>query len=157
MAEIECVAFARQYRDCSHLIHNDAALLVKGTVSVREDEPPKILASDIRPLEENGRFVPRREPKKPAQTEKPSQKEARSQPSTSQATVTKLYLRVPNLDCEQYRKAVNLAEIFEGTVRVIFYDSSKSEYVKSDLGVELSSAVLYELRSLLGEENVVPK
>ena len=74
-----------------------------------------------------------------------------------QAPITKLYLRVPTMDCEQYRKAKNLVEIFEGTVRVIFYDTSTAQYVQSNLTVDASSFVLDELSSVLGKENVVAK
>lgn len=72
---------------------------------------------------------------------------------------SRVYLRVDRADenCREFRKAVNLAGIFcDGTTEVIFYDKSKSAYVKMN-GVRLAASpfVVNELRELLGEENVV--
>ena len=151
--EIEVLVFPRQYTQYAHLLRLDAALYVAGNLSVREDEAPKILASEIRPLLENGTFIP--EVKAERATPKPTVA-TRTEPETKRP-VTKLYLRVPDLSGDAYRKALNLVEIFEGSVRVIFYDSSVSSYVQTDMGVEASPFVLGELRTLLGDENVVAK
>ena len=72
---------------------------------------------------------------------------------------SRVYLRVESADesCREFRKAVNLAEIFcDGMTEVVFYDKSKSAYVKMN-GVRLAASpfVVNELRELLGEENVV--
>ena len=47
---------------------------------------------------------------------------------------SRVYLRVDSADenCREFRKAVNLAEIFcDGMTDVIFYDKSKSAYVQA--------------------------
>jgi hypothetical protein len=72
-------------------------------------------------------------------------------------TVKKIFLRVPDMNCKQYQKALNLVDIFEGTVQVIFYNTAENKYVSYSNGISLSSFVLTELRNVLGEENVVIK
>ena len=156
--EIECLVFPRQFAQFAHLLRLDAAIYVQGNLSVREDEPPKLLVSDVQPLLENGVFAPKvrvQESPKPSSTEKKAV--PRVERLTPSAPPTKLYLRVPSMDCEEYRKARNLVEIFEGTARVIFYDTSTAQYVQTDLLVDASSFVLSELSALLGKENVVAK
>jgi hypothetical protein len=70
---------------------------------------------------------------------------------------TKLYLRVPELSSREYLKAKNLVNIFDGGVKVIFYDTSKKEYLPYERGVDLSEYVYRELVGLLGEDNVVAR
>jgi hypothetical protein len=70
---------------------------------------------------------------------------------------TKLYLRVPELSSREYHKAKNLVNIFDGGVKVIFYDTSKKEYLPYERGVDLSEYVYRELVGLLGEDNVVAR
>ena len=41
--ELECVAFSRVFAENSYLIRTDGAVWVSGSISLREDEPPKIL------------------------------------------------------------------------------------------------------------------
>ena len=71
--------------------------------------------------------------------------------------VTKVYIRVPDFNCELFKKARNIVEIFEGDKKVIFYDSSNSKAVNFPLGIDATPYVISELISLLGKENVVPK
>jgi hypothetical protein len=64
---------------------------------------------------------------------------------------------VPDLRCREYLEAKNIVDIFDGTVKVIFYSRETSSYSDYTSGISLSEYVLGELRQLLGEENVVVK
>ena len=73
----------------------------------------------------------------------------------------RVYLRVDKADESDsgFRKALNLVNIFcDGMSEVVFYDKSKSEYIKLN-GVRLMATgfVVNELKELLGDENVVLK
>ena len=70
---------------------------------------------------------------------------------------SKVFLRVPDVQCILYQKTRNLVDIFEGTVPVIFYDSSREIYQPYEHGVDATDFVLKELISILGKDNVVPK
>lgn len=79
-----------------------------------------------------------------------------------QTVVEKLFLRLPDLLCEKYKKTMNLLSIFTadsmqpGGVQVALYDSSEKKYLPYEGGrVMLSDVVLNELCSMLGRENVV--
>lgn len=55
---VECLVFPRLYGQVAGLLQTDAALFVEGNLSVREDEPNKILVSSVAELVENSRFAP---------------------------------------------------------------------------------------------------
>ncbi len=154
--EIECLAFPSQYAKLSHFIRIEAPLFVKGTVSLRdgEEEAPKLLVSEIMELMENKQFEAASVKKEPP-TE--HNKKTDAQKPASARPYSKLYLRVPDMRGEGYQKAKNLVEIFEGPLRVIFYDNEAAAYVPADSGIDATEFVIKELTELLGAENVVPK
>jgi DNA-directed DNA polymerase III (polc) len=73
----------------------------------------------------------------------------------------KLYLRVPDTSGPLYKKAVNLAEIFEGNafnrIETYFYDSSANKYTRWEPGIDLSDFVLEQFRRLIGPDNAILK
>ncbi len=142
--EIECILFSGKYAEYSHHVRIDAPLYIEGSISLREDEPPKILINTIDELEDNSSYT---EPRKSAE---------KTQPMTV-SKPSRLYLRVPNLKCVEYLKAKNIVDIFEGNTMVIFYSRESSEYSEYSGKIQLSDFVLSELCQLLGKDNVVTK
>ena len=157
-AEIECIAFARQYADCAHLIRVDQGVFVSGTLSLREDEPPKLLVNRVELLIENSRFRPEM-----ATASREEEKSTPPRPSAAPSAPTptapprRLFLRVPSFECDLYRKAANLLSLFDGDFPAFFYDAERKEYSKTSVGVAMSDYVKEQLVALLGEENVILK
>ena len=76
----------------------------------------------------------------------------------AQAVPKKVYLRVPDMSGEVFKKAKNLVDIFnEGTICVVFYDSSTSKYMEYSERMFYSEYAIKELKKLIGDENVVIK
>ena len=179
--EIECIMFAKTYENLGHLVRVDNALYVEGNISVREEEAPKVLVGTAAELVDDEHYLP-----KPAATAAPHRTPVgadvpdgphrtaatsnrppvgadvpdgphRAADSTRPPKIKKLYLRVPDLQGIPYRKALNLAEIFdEGlTVPLVFYDNSAKSYVPHPKGIALSPFVMQQLIDLLGKENVI--
>lgn len=146
--EIECILFSTQYAKYMHLLRQDNALIIEGTISVKDDEQPRIIVSSISELTENDTFSP----KTSHQARVTSQNASKVNSSPE-----KIYLRVPDMECEKCKKALNLIDIFEGTIKVIFYDESTSKYISYSNGLQLSNVTLQELKNILGEKNVVLK
>lgn len=67
----------------------------------------------------------------------------------------RLFLRVPDMESQKFKKCINLMEIFQGVIPVTFYDSSTSTYHTQQSGMMLSDFILDELRSILGDDSVV--
>ena len=179
--EIECLAFPRQYGQIASLIGIDAAVLIDGNVSLKDEEAPKIIVSAILPLVEDGRFTEdtaeteqgarstshagSQPPRQRAETRNETKAEAvRSRESgaperpraSEPQRPNKLYLRVASKDSEAYRKVANLLEIFDdGSFPVIVYDRSTNAYTPYPHGVYMSDYVRREIETILGAENVV--
>ena len=48
---LECVIFPKTLEKCNALVNDDSFVLIRGRLSLKEDEEPKILCEDIQPLE----------------------------------------------------------------------------------------------------------
>lgn len=148
-AEIECIVFARQYGEMAAFVRTDEAVCVIGALSLRDDEKPKVIVSEICRLIENALYR--------AETDVPQNKEKSGSAATDSPKPHRLFLRVPSLDSDAFRKAENLAEIFDGTTQTVFYDVSNGKYASYRHGVAISDFLISEFRAVLGEENVVYK
>ena len=146
--EIECIIFSQQYTRYMHTLRTDNALYVEGYISQKDDEAPRIVASTIEELTDNDRYIPPQKKEAP-QTSKPA-----VQPEVTQR---KIYLRVNDMECREYKKALNMVDIFEGTVKVIFYDLSTKKYIAYSRGLDATPKVISEFKTILGDNNVVLK
>ena len=163
-AEVECIVFPNLFEELSPLLIRDSAVMVKGTISLREEEDAKLLVQSVEELVENNRFDPalvkksRPEQKAPTYAQKAPQTEQKanvSAPSIKDAK--RLFVRVPD-DCgELFFKVRNLLEILEGDFPAFFFYANQKRYETSPLGVSLTPYLLEQLYALLGSENVILK
>ena len=182
---VECLVFPRLYRKVAEQLHVDAALFVEGTLSVREEESNKILASSVAELVENSRFTASAMPVRPAEPVNPTVNSGSSYgfnpylsamdtavpadpapvrpvtvpaASVPQERPKRLYLRVPDMRGETFRKAQNLTAIFsEGQTALFWYDAETKTYSPCQGTVSATPFVLSRLERILGKENVVTR
>ena len=155
-SEIECLVFARKYAEVSYLVHADTGVLVKGSLSVREEEPVKLLVNEIEPLIENRSF--REQPKTATKNESAEQSvQPEKTPPVAKTAPRRLFLRVPSDKDLLYFKSLNLVELFEGDFPTFFYFADEKRYEREPHGLWLSDYVLRQLYAVLGEENVILK
>jgi DNA polymerase-3 subunit alpha len=169
--EIECLMFAKTYESLGHLVRMDNAVYVDGNLSVREDEV-KVLIGTAGELVDDEHYTPKPAPTRntvgaihesPAPTRNTVGTNISAEPKSDSPApprpqkIKKLYLRVPDTEGTLYRKARNLAEIFdEGLcVPLVFYNSATKAYIPQEKGVALSPFVMQQLIDLLGKENVI--
>ena len=162
-AEIECLVFPKVYTSYSDTIRPDTPVCVRGTVTCRENEEPKILVDQLFLLMDNDVYSDAQTASAlapmPEQQAKLSAVQPKQQPTRQsvQGKVGKLYLRLPNSRGRAYLKAVNLVEIFPGTTPVVFYDGETKAYRAWRGGIALTDYLMSEFVRLLGEENVIFK
>ena len=164
-AEIECLAFPKVFASYGNCVRPDAAVCVRGTVSCRENEDPKILVDNILLLVDNETYgeAPTQSTPQPAASAessvppKPAVAEPPKPRESVQGRAGKLYLRLPDSHGRTYRKALNLVEIFPGNIPVVFYDGENKTYRALRGGVALTDYLMSEFVRLLGEENVIFK
>ena len=149
--EIECIAFSKTYLRIRDSLARDTAVAVTGNVQARDDEDIKFIVGSVEILKKNGEYRAHITPNKAETT-----KEERAF-GVANKRPTKIYLRVEDLQCEGYKKAKNLVEIFEGEVAVVFYDNSTKQYHASGLSFDATEYTVSQLSELLGAENVVLK
>ncbi len=56
-AEIECITFPKVFQEVSYDIIIDSAVYVEGTLSIKDDERPKVIVNSVTPLVENAKYV----------------------------------------------------------------------------------------------------
>jgi len=152
MGEIECLAFPKVRERFATLIAADAVVRVEGTVSLREDEPPKLLVTRIDEL------LPNDTPQKP--TPRQDGEQGPSVPLPDAATLARvrtLYLRVPSLNAPVCTQVMHLLASALGRTPVSVFDAATGVYHKQQAGFDLTPERLGALCRLLGAENVVPK
>ena len=157
--ELELIAFPKILTEYTHLLVCDTAVGVRGKISFKDDEETKLIIESVIPLCRNGT-----DPSAYGSLEKKQADKHGSSPKRETAKketapkVKRLFLKVADTECAEYKKARLLASIFEGNTPVIFYDSSKGEYSGKDrVSVEISDFLIEEFKSFLGDADVVYK
>ena len=147
--QIECLVFPRVYERYQAFLQEDAAVVMTGKLSVREEEAPKLLADRIVPLEEwkkerQGTAAAAAEPKPAGETE--TQRASRAK--------RKLYLR---LNREQMDGAAAALALHPGPVPVYLHLPAEKLTLLTPESHWCSGETdcLERLRGMLGAENVV--
>jgi DNA polymerase-3 subunit alpha len=134
---MELLAFQRALDEGGGYVRENAPLLVRGRISLRDEKDPQLMVDSIRPLSDlDVPGAPRRE-------EIPNGK------------CQKLYIRLPGEEDPRYHRIELIVTMFPGEGRLVIY----FEDTKKRLGAPclLHEALLDELREMLGEGNVVVK
>ena len=139
---MEVIVFPRVLDTFRDALKENAVVVIEGRLSVREDEPSKLMAENISPIEGY-------DPKHP-QT---------NRPNLMRDAAQRLYVRLPSRSCPEYAKVINLLEIFDGDMPVIFYLEDVKQKLAAPRRLYASGHPLLfqELKRLLGERNVATK
>ena len=144
----EIIVFPNVLEEARSALYAGAVVEIEGTLSMKEDEEPRVLADQITALPPAAQLkVSAAQPRRPVE-----------QPVQIRQDQT-LYLKVPSLESEAYLKAKNILEIFGGNTRVVFYlsESKKQLLAPQSLWTHINPTMLGELQYQLGAENVILK
>lgn len=127
------------YRDA---LRENAVVVIDGRLSVREEEPAKLIAETILPIEGYD-----------------SQKTQKNTPDQTRNAAQRLYIRLPSRSCPEYAKVINLLEIFDGDMPVIFYLEDTKQKLAAPRRLYTNGHPLFfqELERLVGRANVATK
>ena len=132
---LEALIFPKALMDAGELVKENSPVILKGRVSVKEEEEPKILVDEVVSADTG----------KPAKyLEEGNEKEK------------KLYIRVPSRESREFKQAQNLFQIFEGNwpVYIRFNDTGQMVKAPSQMWTLNNQTLIQELKRALGEENV---
>ncbi len=142
---MEVIVFPRTLEQCRDTLQDNAVVVLSGRVSVREDEPPKLLAEQVAPIGEY-------DPSRPQEARRDFQQKAKE-------AKTRLYIRIPAMECPEREKVQNLLEIFDGDVPVILCAAAEKKKiaVPRRLWAHDHPLLRKELENILGPGNVAEK
>ena len=135
-ASIEMLMFSNAIGQYGNYIRENAAVVVTGRLSIRDDKDPQIVINRARPISDYADGPLPEEPVKPQ----------------AQAT---LYLRLPTESGTLFPKIRAILNMFPGNSRVVVYFADTKQ--RRGTSCALAPSMLSELKNVLGEENVVLK
>ena len=138
-ASIELLAFSNVLNQYSGYMKENNPVAIVGRLSLRDDKEPQIVVNRVRPISDFAREEPESLPE-------PIQQKIR------QGT---LYLRLPTEDQKLYPKIRAILNMFPGDSTAVLYFADTKQ--RRGTRVALMDSMLQELRSVLGETNVVIK
>ena len=173
---IEVLVFPKAYDKYAAYIAEDAIVLMKTRLSLRDDEAPKLLLEAIEPAPAlssmtspaapppeytavsyignaaaapAGAAAPAPRPAQPVQPAQTTQK-------TAQKRTHGLFLRFPSEADAAKAMALSRISAFPGRTPVYFYFNDTRQYdLKTGVVTEINAPLLESLKQILGEKNVV--
>jgi len=127
----EVIVFPKVYIHAKPLLEKKIPLVIKGHISLKDEEEPKIIADEI----------------------------MSAQQYCEKALSRQLYLKLKSTDEDLKKKLNKLVSENIGDTPLVFYfsDIKKSVTLKGVSGIRLSNSILEELQQLLGNDNVAFK
>ena len=134
-AAIELLVFSKTLTEFGGYIRENAAVVVTGRLSTRENKDPQIIANRIRPISDFQVNTP--------------------PPDLVARPDNILYLRLPTQSDERFAKIKAILNMFPGTKPVVVYFADTKQRMGSHCDID--ERMMPELERLLGKENVVSK
>ncbi len=140
---LEIIAFPKIFAAYGNLLYSGNIIVVDGRISVKDDEI-KLIAEKIS-------VAPKSEDEISPVNETVKVKNDKA------STRKGLFLRVSSASSSALAQVKNLISIFEGdlSVYVYFADTKKYEFLGGDYLTSVNKPMINELKSILGDENVV--
>ncbi len=131
---MEIIVFPSTYTKYSAMLAEENTVLINGRISIKEEEQPKIICEEVRPL-----------------------RKGETKAEGTAARVSRLYIRTNEPpDSEKIRSVYSLLKFFKGRTPVCFYNEvdNTKRMAEQEQWVTINESLLKELRERFGEENV---
>ena len=147
---MELIAFQRVLDEGGGYLKENAALWVRGRISVRDEKEPQLMLDSIRPLSDADAALPVRTP---ARSAPPPREAPRSAPPAGEDK--KLWVKLPGREDPRLARIELILKMFPGQQQMILW----CEKEKKRIGARclIHEALILELQEMLGKENVVLK
>ena len=128
---IELLAFQRVLDNCGGYIAENAAVVARGRISVRDEKEPQIVVDSLRPISDA--------------VDRAAMQPRRKGPG-------KLWVRLPGQSARVMRRIELLLEMFPGENKLILYFSDSGKRLGASCVIH--PALVEELENMAGEDNV---
>lgn len=160
---IEMLVFPKILMEYNTLIKEGKVILAECTVSIKEDEETKLLCNKIYPAPKTDAEIAaftsviNSEQNQCEHKEKPSQNVKHD--TKAKSDKSGLYLRFRNQECNEFVRAKQVLNIFDGSTPVYFYfeDTKKLLRVPRNMWVDINDVMIKELKRRIGDSNVAIK
>ena len=139
-AGIEMLAFSNVLSEFGSYLQENQPVVITGRLSLRDDKEPQIVINRARPISDYAQNTP--------QETEPQERPVKPLSGT-------LYLRLPTEDAVLFPKIRAILNMFPGDSTAVVYFADTKQ--RRGTRCMLEEKMLQELRSVLGEENVVVK
>ena len=132
---MELIAFQRALDSGGGYIRDNAALVIKGRISLRDEKEPQIMVDEIRPISDLGyiKEAPKPEVKKEA----------------------RLWVKLDSVSNPVMKRIELILTMFPGEQQMVIYGVKENRKLAAKCLIH--EALIAELKEMLGEENVVVK
>lgn len=156
---LEIVVFPNVYEKYGMFLNEGNAVIIRGSLNFKENEEAKILCDSIDKARTNDECKNIKLVNQSPSVGMQNNTAYDRQNNLNKTNFTALYIKIDDLNTDQYNRAKRVLDIFEGNTPVIFYLSNSKRQVKapSSMWVSLNDVMIKELRNQLGEGNVVAK
>ena len=144
---MEVIAFQRVLDQSSTFIKDNAALIVRGRISVRDEKEPQLMADTIRPIEEADSMK--------AAAARPDGAPKPTPHGDDPAAQQKLWVKLPAADDPRIKRIELILTMFPGQQQMVIYCAREKR--KLTARCIIHDSLVAELKEMLGEENVVVK
>ena len=135
---MELIAFQRAIDNGGNYLNDNALVIVRGRISIRDEKEPQLMVDSIRPIADLS-----------------SMQSAPASGDPAPRAEQTLWIKLPSRTAPEFRHVQLLLKMFPGTQKMVIYIEDE----KKRLGTRciIHQALLEELRQILGENNVVLK
>ncbi len=131
---MEMLVFSNAIDRFGGFLTENAAVVISGKISVRDEKAPQMIVNQVWPLESY----------------------AQSRPApVQQPRAGKLYLQIPSESTSQDRRSRAVLQMFPGKIPVVLYYADTK--IRRQTFCDPADELLQELQEILGEKNVVLK
>jgi len=160
---IELIAFQRVLDVSGSYVKENAPIVIKGHISVRDEKDPQIMVESLRPLTDvenlnRGEARPQEMPPQkrvPLERVSPERIPQERTPLEREASQKTLWIKIPSKDDPRLKRIELILVMFEGNDHMIIYFEDTKLCLKPNCLIH--DALIKELKELLGDENVVVK
>ncbi len=151
--EIEIIAFPAQAERLGHIVRTDSPVYITGKITVRDEEPPKLILSSADFLKSNA------EKRNAERNNKISENNAGQKTDDGKpSSDARLYIRVPTLNGFDRERLLSVLRQYPGTTPAALFAADTRKYVLvQGYAVTPHKNLLSKLAFLYGDANIVLK
>ncbi len=143
---MEMLVFSKTLGECGNYLTEGSVVVVEGRLSVRDEKPPQIMCSALRPIDE-------------AEEQKsPYGKSAHTITGGSTGDAegkSRIYIRVPSISAPEVTYIRKVLVMFPGTGQLVAVTEDTGK--RYGMSCRIHPSLVRELEETLGEANVVVK